>query len=183
MTYGPGSPQPPQWGAPPPAPQWGGPPPQQWQPPQPPKKRRRIGLIIGICLGAVVLLAGGGVAVFIVATDDSVEVHRPAGGPEVVVKAYVDAVNRRDPIGLQNVNCHASTEYPATRAVQRFDEDNVRIRLGKPTTGPGDGAFFEVEVTRNAHPATTTRLDLNREEAGTWCVFVTGDGLPANLPP
>lgn len=134
-------------------------------------------MTVGICLGAVVLLAGGGVAVFVVATDDSIEVHRPAGGPEVVVHAYVDAVNKRDPIGLQNVNCHASTEYPATRAVERFAQDNVRIRLGKPTTGPGNGAFFEVEVSRDAHPPTTTRLDLNREEAGTWCVVVTGGGL------
>ncbi|MFB9927507.1 hypothetical protein ACFORO_34405 [Amycolatopsis halotolerans] len=155
----------------------------QWQPPQPPKKHRRVGLIIGICLGAVVLLGGGGFAIFVIATDDSVEVHRPAGGPEVVVRAYVDAVNRRDPIGLQNVDCHASTEYPATRSVERFAKDNVSMRVGKPTTGPGDGAFFEVEVSRDAHPPTTTRLDLNREEAGTWCVFVTGSGLPVNLPP
>lgn len=129
------------------------------------------------------LLAGGGFAVFIVATDDSVEVHRPAGGPEVVVQAYVDAVNKRDPIGLQNVNCHASSEYPATRSVEGFIRDNVRISLGKPTTGPGAGAFFEAEVSRAAHPPTTTRLELNREEAGTWCVFVTGHGLPPDLPP
>lgn len=76
----------------------------------------------------------------------------------------------------------SSTEYPATRAVERFDQDNVRIRLGNPTTGPGDGAFFEVEVSRAAHPPTTTRLDLNREESGAWCVALTGSGLPVNLP-
>ncbi len=131
----------------------------------------------------MVLLGGGGFAIFAIATDDSVEVHRPAGGPDVVAQAYVAAVNQRDPIGLQNVNCHASTEYPATRSVADFERDNVRMRLGKPTTGPGGGAFFEVEVSRAAHPPTTTRLELNREEAGTWCVFVTGGGLPPNLPP
>lgn len=183
--YGPGpqppGPQPPQWGVPP-APQWGGPPPQQWQPPAPPKKRR-VGLIVGICLGVVVLLGGGGFAIFAIATDDSVEVHRPAGGPDVVARAYVDAVAKRDPIGLQNVNCHPSTEFPATEAVDGFAKDEVQIQLGQKLDTPYNWAYYEVQVSRAGHGPATVRLGLTHDDAGSWCVFVTGRGLPVSLSP
>ncbi|WP_156096433.1 hypothetical protein [Amycolatopsis jejuensis] len=192
MTYGPGYPPPhqqpppqpvsPQWGTP----QWPGPPPGypsgRASTGAPPPKRRRTGLIIGICLAGVVVLAAAGITIFVVVTDDSVEVHRPAGGPEVVVQAYVDAVNQRDPIGLQNVNCHPSTEYPATRSVAGFATDGVRMRLGRKAQASSGWQYYEVEVTRTGRPPSIGRLEFSQEEGGTWCVPLTGLGLPVNLP-
>ncbi|MYW91829.1 hypothetical protein G3I59_14790 [Amycolatopsis rubida] len=91
----------------------------------------------------MVLLGGGGFAIFAIGE------------------------RRQHPIGLRNVNCHASSEYPATVAVDGFAKDNVQIQLGK-RLGTPYWAYYE--GSRSAGRGTARR-EVTHDDAGSGCVF------------
>ncbi|MDT7724145.1 MAG: hypothetical protein QOI21_721 [Actinomycetota bacterium] len=147
--------------------------------PQPPKKVR-TGLIVGIAIGAVVVLGGGATALFLFMNGGS---SGPSGDPAATAQQYVDAVNARDGAAVRGLACTPMSESDSKFAASEFAKFGLQMTVAGPSGTPdGRQAYFWVDAKRTT-PSEGERAEQRymlpvRADGSRWCVSMGATGLP-----
>jgi hypothetical protein len=152
-----------------------------YPPPLRPKKKLKLGKIIGLTAAAVIGLGvvgiGGTAVVILVVSDTSIDVVRPPGTPRQIAQLYADAVERREPNLLDSVTCHPSTEYSSKEWVKNFARHGYSITVLDETPQSGGEVTVGLEIRRTDGPPQRVSVSMV-PDAGGWCAGLTGSGLP-----
>jgi hypothetical protein len=148
--------------------------------PQPPKKSK-TGLIVGIALGAAVVLGGGATALILFMSDGS---SGPEGDPTATAQQYVDAVNARDGAAVRALACTPMSESDSKSAAAEFGKLGLELKLAGPSGAPDERqAYFWVDAKRGT-PSGGERAEQRymlpvRADGSRWCVSLGAAGLPS----
>ncbi|WP_216212013.1 hypothetical protein [Amycolatopsis aidingensis] len=154
----------------------------QYPGPQPygyPPRRRNTGLIVGLVIGAVLLLGGGALTLVLLLSGED----GPAQDPRQFAAAYVTAVNERDPKALVGLSCSLS-ESDGEYAIREFTQQQVEATLSEePAMESGRDVAFWLDVTRGnpqggEPPQRRYRL-LVMNETDHWCALLGAGGMPS----
>ncbi|HEV7981036.1 hypothetical protein [Amycolatopsis sp.] len=149
--------------------------------PQPPKKSK-TGLIIGIVIGAVVVLGGGATALILFLSDSGSS--GPSGDPAATAQQYVDAVNARDGAAVRALACTPMSESDSKFAASEFGKFGLQLKLAGPSGTPDDRqAYYWVDAKRGTpsegEPAEQRYMLPVRTDGSRWCVSMGATGLPS----
>jgi hypothetical protein len=158
--------------------------PQQQQPygyGYPPPKKSKTGLIVGIALGAVVVLGGSATALILFMSDSGSD--GPTGDPAATAQQYVDAVNARDGAALRSIACTPMSESDSKFAGSEFAKSGFQLKLAGPSSPPREReAYFWADGTRST-PSGSERAAQRymvhvRVDGSRWCVGMGATGMP-----
>jgi len=157
--------------------------PYGYGPPQgypPPPKKSKTGLIVGLALGAAVLLGGGATALILVMSDGP---SGPDGDPAATAQQYVDSVNARDGAAVRALACTPMTESDSKAAASEFAKSGFQLKLAGPSSPPREReAYFWADATRST-PSGSERPEQRymvhvRVDGSRWCVGMGAMGMP-----
>lgn len=148
----------------------------------PPPKKSKTGLIVGIALGAAVVLGGGATALILFMSDSGSS--GPDGDPGASAQQYVDAVNARDGAAVRALACTPMSESDSKSAAAEFGKFGLQLKLAGPSGTPDERqAFFWVDAKRST-PSEGERAEQRymlpvRADGSRWCVSMGATGLPS----
>jgi hypothetical protein len=148
----------------------------------PPPKKSKTGLIIGIALGAAVVLGGGATALILTMSDSGSS--GPGGDPAATAQQYVDAVNARDGAAVRALACTPMSEPDSKAAAAAFGKFGLELKLAGPSGAPDQRqALFWVDAKRGT-PSEGARAEQRymlpvRADGSRWCVSMGAMGLPS----
>ncbi|GAB3480484.1 hypothetical protein [Amycolatopsis cihanbeyliensis] len=144
-----------------------------------PPRKRNTGLIVGLVVGAVLLLGGGALTLVLVLSGED----GPSQDPRQFAASYVTAVNERDPEALVALSCSLG-ESDGQYAIREFTEQRVEVTLSEePAMESGRDVAFWLDVTRGdpqggEPPQRRYRL-LLMNETDRWCALLGAGGMPS----
>ncbi|MGA6163038.1 hypothetical protein [Amycolatopsis magusensis] len=147
-------------------------------PPQPPPKKSRTGLIVGLVVGLVVLFGGGAVLLVVLLSDSGT-----SGDPRATAQQYVDAVNNKDAETIVALSCSLGPQY-VDSVREELTSKGVEMTLSpEEGTESAASAGFWIDG-KLADPASyedgELRYRLNLSTTNDrWCVTLGALGMPA----